>query len=113
MTSIRKLVFLKLENSYDACVKESLRLFKKIFFSQIQYLLDYYPKDHEVDGKPFWSGYKRYPQAITFSCEDPFQVQFIQASSNIFADMIGIEMERDPLKVAKLATQLNEELSKS
>eukprot|EP00388_Colpodella_angusta_P007581 GDKJ01021329.1.p1 GENE.GDKJ01021329.1~~GDKJ01021329.1.p1 ORF type:complete len:1075 (-),score=296.33 GDKJ01021329.1:141-3365(-) len=77
--------------SYDACVQRAVDIFQTRFHDDIAQLILNYPKDHTTsDGLPFWSGPKRFPQALSFNPEDPVHMSFVFSTANLFAFNIGL-----------------------
>ena len=50
-----------------------------------------------TSGQPFWSGPKRCPKALDFDPEDSLHLDFIVASSILYAETYGITREWTPL----------------
>lgn len=62
-----------------------------MFNNQIRQLVHSFPPDHTTsEGKPFWSGVKRLPKAISYSPDDPVHAEFILSAANIFAAILGV-----------------------
>lgn len=72
-------------------------MFHDIFYNQILQLTNAFPENHIIEdtGKPFWSGLKRFPQALKLDLNDPIHLDFVQAGANIFATMFKIPMNNN------------------
>lgn len=71
-----------------------ISMFHDIFYSQIEQLVTGFPEDYikKEDGKPFWSGTKRFPRQIELNVEDPIHLDIIIGGANILATCIGLPM---------------------
>ena len=101
--------------SFDDCVKWARQLFQDYYFNTISQLLYNFPPDHVRVGRrgssdmfldhigplspyqetsnkqPFWSGPKRCPKPVVFDTTNSTHLDFIVASSVLFAQTYGIK----------------------
>lgn len=103
--TLKKLYNANEKKSFEACVELAVHIFQDVFNHQILQLLNAFPADHiiEESGKPFWSGLKRAPTALTLNLNDPIHVELIQAAANIFATIFKIPMELNKVAFVKYA----------
>merc|ERR1719361_2031239 len=59
------------------------------------------------DGSPFWSGTKRFPNALDFAYENELAMEYLYCSANMYAFVYGVEYVRDRTEFMKLAQSLN------
>jgi|EP01046_Picozoa_sp_COSAG06_P005956 ubiquitin-activating enzyme E1 len=75
----------------EGCVKMAWGLFHSLFRDKIMTLISQFPEDCKTkDGKPFWSGHKKFPVVAEFSKENPTHVDFMVATTNLFASMLKV-----------------------
>ncbi|EGR27187.1 ubiquitin-activating enzyme e1, putative [Ichthyophthirius multifiliis] len=102
-----------LQPNYEQCINIAFKLFYQNFYDQIIQLLQGFPIDHKnEDGKPFWSGHKRLPQALELNYEDQLHLDFILSVSNIIAYSFDIKGQLPKDKIAKYLGQNKETLQK-
>lgn len=92
------------DRGYDACVEIAFELFTKKFNHSMKDLHHQFPKDHMVNGKPFWSPPKRYPMVIEADLDDEFVSSFLLSVTNLVAVAYGL----NPLPVNGIDAQGND-----
>ena len=108
LETVSRLVGFQQKNAYEACVELAKTVFEDIFYNQIAQLIHSFPLDHKTEnGKLFWSGLKRAPAPIHFDSSDDTHLEFLQATSNIFAHIFGIPQVQDPRVVGKIADSIS------
>jgi len=86
-------------NSFDKCISDAYTLFHKMFRDKVVSLITSYP-EHAVDsqGRPFWSGTKRFPRAVeSFSVDDENHLNFLMSTANLLAVNRGLRAANDPV----------------
>ena len=65
--------------------------FNSYFDYAIRDLIHMYPEDakNEKDGSKFWSGPKRFPQAVKFDANNAAHINFIVSMANLIAFALG------------------------
>ncbi|DAZ99569.1 TPA: hypothetical protein N0F65_001397, partial [Lagenidium giganteum] len=78
---------------FNKCITLALELMNSFFRDRILQLIHSFPEDHQTSsGEKFWSGAKRFPQALTeFNPQDPLHLNFVRATANILAVCFGIQ----------------------
>lgn len=67
MKKIKNLLKITTENNFDKIIKEAMDIYHELFIFRIKKLIDEFPVDHtNENGSLFWSGCKRFPNAIDF-----------------------------------------------
>ena len=96
----------------EGCVKMAWNLFHQLFRDKILDLIDQFPEDAKTkDGKAFWSGHKKFPAAVEFDKGNSTHVDFLIASTNLFASMLKVHPMKHPSEMnfgsghAKAATE--------
>mmetsp|Transcript_33024 Transcript_33024/g.92448 ORF Transcript_33024/g.92448 Transcript_33024/m.92448 type:complete len:1015 (+) Transcript_33024:148-3192(+) len=87
---------------FQRCVDFARLKFEKYFNHAPRDLLNAFPLDHTIDGKPFWSNPKRPPHPLEFNFEDDICQQFIVAFANLWAFVWGVPQTRDIKAIAKM-----------
>ncbi|TDH73614.1 hypothetical protein CCR75_004733 [Bremia lactucae] len=79
--------------TFEKCVVLAFDLMTRSFRDRILQLIHNFPEDHLTNsGQKFWSGAKRFPQAIdTFDPESPLHLNYVRATANILAVCHGIQ----------------------
>ncbi|TMW66101.1 hypothetical protein Poli38472_003866 [Pythium oligandrum] len=79
--------------TFEKCVQLALDLLTALFRDRILQLIHNFPEDHMTNsGERFWSGAKRFPQAILeFDPEDTLQLNFVRSTANILAVCFGLQ----------------------
>ncbi|CCW62015.1 unnamed protein product [Phytomonas sp. EM1] len=85
--------------SMSTCIQMALSTMFKLFRDRIYDLQTCFPKDSKKkNGEPFWSGHRRYPQALEVDphniLSSPDVLNFIISAANLYACMFGLH----PLK---------------
>ncbi|KAL5474908.1 hypothetical protein EMCRGX_G026935 [Ephydatia muelleri] len=81
--------------SFEDCVKWARQLFQDYYYNTIAQLLYNFPPDHMTSNNhPFWSGPKRCPKPVEFDVKNHTHVDFIMASSVLFAQTYGIKVPK-------------------
>ena len=81
----------------EGCVKMAWDLFHALFRDKIMTLIDQFPEDCKTkDGKPFWSGHKKFPAVAEFSKDNQTHVDFMVATTNLFASMLKVHPMKPP-----------------
>lgn len=75
---------------FSACVRHAYELFLAKFNFAMRDLQHQFPKDKIIDGKPFWSPPKRYPEAWELDLNDESVASFIISAANLYAVSYGI-----------------------
>lgn len=88
----------KNENTIEKCVTDAYILFHRSFRDNIATLIKRYPHDaKDKEGRAFWSGTKRFPNAALFNTKDQTHIDFIKSTANIFAVNRGIQPSDKPV----------------
>lgn len=73
------------------CIKFAYKMWHEHFRDQIYYLVQKFPKSSvTADGTPFWIGTKNFPLILSID-ESDLNVDFIEATSNLWADVFGLK----------------------
>ncbi|PVU87282.1 hypothetical protein BB559_006126 [Furculomyces boomerangus] len=106
-SSITHSLVAKKPKNFDDCVVWARHLFDELFDHTIQQLLFNFPRDSLTSsGQLFWSPPKRAPSHIAFHPDDPRQVDFILAASNLRAANYGILGTNDPDYIRNVASSV-------
>ena len=82
-----------LPKSFEECIQWARLRFEELFLATPSQLLHNFPKDQKTaSGQPFWSGHKRFPEALKFDASDPTHMAFIVAAANLRAYNYGIQV---------------------
>jgi ubiquitin-activating enzyme E1 len=74
------------------CVMFAYKMWHENFRDQIYQLVKKYPQDSKTnEGVLFWSGTKRFPNVLTFDLKNELHVDFIEATSNLWANVCGLQ----------------------
>jgi ubiquitin-activating enzyme E1 len=74
------------------CIRFAYNLWHEQFRDQIHHLITKYPEDAKTsEGMQFWAGTKRFPKIHKFSINDPINMEFIEATANLWADVFNLE----------------------
>ena len=92
------------DHGYSACVQIAFDLFTTKFNHSVKDLHHQFPKDHMVNGKPFWSPPKRYPVVFDADLDDEFVSSFLLSVTNLVAVAYGL----NPLPVNGIDSQGND-----
>eukprot|EP01097_Dermamoeba_algensis_P000314 TRINITY_DN1113_c0_g3_i2.p1 TRINITY_DN1113_c0_g3~~TRINITY_DN1113_c0_g3_i2.p1 ORF type:complete len:643 (-),score=182.98 TRINITY_DN1113_c0_g3_i2:102-2030(-) len=92
--------------TFDKCVEWARQKFQESFHNSIAQLLYIFPKDHVINGAPFWSGPKRAPTPLVFDPNDALHMEFISAAANLLAFIFKIPQNRDVEYVRKVVSQV-------
>mmetsp|Transcript_34128 Transcript_34128/g.63687 ORF Transcript_34128/g.63687 Transcript_34128/m.63687 type:complete len:1360 (+) Transcript_34128:153-4232(+) len=92
------------DRGYTACVEIAFDLFTRKFNHNMKDLHHQFPKDHMVNGKPFWSPPKRFPVVIDPDLDDEYVSTFLLAVTNLVAVAYGL----NPLPVNGIDAQGND-----
>jgi len=95
LETIDTLLTLSKDLNFDKCVEWARLKFQELFHNKIAQLLFVFPRDHTVNGVPFWSGPKRAPNTLDFNPADPLHIEFITATANLLAFIFKIKQNRD------------------
>lgn len=76
---------------FNACVRHAYYLFLSKFNFAMRDLQHQFPRDKMIDGKPFWSPPKRFPEAWELDLSDEFVASFILSAANLYAVAYGIQ----------------------
>lgn len=58
--------------SFESFALLGVELFHNFFIKNIEQLIEKYPKNLEINKQKFWSGYKKFPQALEMNFSDFF-----------------------------------------
>jgi ubiquitin-activating enzyme E1 len=99
LTLARMAVANENENSFDKCISDAFVLFHKMFRDKVVSLITSYPENSlDSQGRPFWSGTKRFPRAVeTFDINDPNHIGFLISTANLLAVNRGLRTSDDPV----------------
>ncbi|XP_041459410.1 ubiquitin-like modifier-activating enzyme 1 [Lytechinus variegatus] len=82
--------------SLEDCISWSRHHFESQYVNQIKQLLFNFPADQTTSsGAPFWSGPKRCPHPLKFNADDATHLSYIVSTSNLLADVYGLQGSRD------------------
>jgi len=91
MQTIRDYLVEKKPHDFDDCIKFARLRFQELFHNNVKQLLHNFPADQTTDsGALFWSGPKRCPHPLLFSTENALHMDYVVATSNMFAQMYKI-----------------------
>jgi len=99
LTLARMAVATDAENNFDKCISDAFVLFHRMFRDKIVSLITSYPESSvDSQGRPFWSGTKRFPRAVeSFNVDDENHLGFLVATANLFAVNRGLRASDDPV----------------
>jgi len=105
-TNIKE-VLTNVPTSFIDCVKMAFNLWHANYKNQILQLLHKFPSDYRTrEGALFWSGEKRCPIALNFDVNNKLHVDYIMATSNIFANIFGIKNNNNITQLVTLLDSL-------
>jgi len=82
--------------SFADCIAWARIRFEDLYVNKIKQLLYNFPEDKlTAAGTPFWSGAKRAPSPLSFDINDPLHIEFVEAASNMLAELYGIPGTHD------------------
>lgn len=91
--------------SYQDCVRWARIRFEELFNHAIRNIVHTFPLDKKTEsGAPFWSGNKRSPTPIEFDANDPTHMQFIEASTRLYAEVHCITNDIASANLMEIAT---------
>jgi ubiquitin-activating enzyme E1 len=74
------------------CIQFAYKLWHENFRDQINHLITKYPlKSVTTEGAQFWSGTKKFPKVLKFTDQDSTNIDFLEATSNLWADVFSLE----------------------
>merc|ERR1712166_148936 len=91
---------------FAACVKNAFDQLQAGFFDAVM-KIQAAGDAQEEKGKPTWTGTKRRPQPVQFSAEDAQSMEFLYATSNLYAFTFGIDYMKDRQDFDELVKSLN------
>jgi ubiquitin-activating enzyme E1 len=99
LTLARMAVASDSENSFDRCVSDAFVLFHKMFRDKVVSLITSYPENSvDSQGRPFWSGTKRFPRAVDeFNIDDESHLGYLMSTANLLAVNRGLRAPDDPI----------------
>ena len=72
---------------------KAIEIFYKLFYIKINRILNLYPVDFkQLDGKYFWSGTKRAPNALEFDINDELSFEFLKSFIILFLNSLNINL---------------------
>jgi len=84
--------------SFESAAQVAFCMYHFLFRDKIQDLISAFPEDARMldpdtkqDKGPFWSGHRRFPRVKEFDFSDKNSVEFMIASTNLFAAAIGAQ----------------------
>ncbi|KAH9246697.1 hypothetical protein BASA81_015746 [Batrachochytrium salamandrivorans] len=78
-------------NTLERCVLDARDMFHERFHASVVELIASYPEDTlDSTGKRFWSGTKRFPQAIEFDLNNELHMTYMLATTNLLAFNRGL-----------------------
>ena len=90
---------------FAACVKIAFDQLQAGFFDAVMKIQNAGDAQEEK-GKPTWTGTKRRPQPVQFSPEDAKSMEFLYATSNLYAFTFGIDYMKDRQEFDSLVRSL-------
>eukprot|EP01124_Arcella_intermedia_P027396 TRINITY_DN5354_c0_g1_i1.p1 TRINITY_DN5354_c0_g1~~TRINITY_DN5354_c0_g1_i1.p1 ORF type:complete len:1006 (+),score=246.06 TRINITY_DN5354_c0_g1_i1:32-3049(+) len=78
---------------FEDCVSYARRKFENYYHNATLQLLHKFPKDHVVDGKPFWKLPRRPPAPIKFDPNNEVHFQFVMHTALIVAYLYNIPVD--------------------
>ena len=100
---ISRFIGMKKTSNFENCIVLAKEQFNSYYDHTIRDLLSIFPADHkDKDGQAFWSGPKRAPSPITFSCEDPAHMNFVMSYANLIAATLNIPPVRDEKAILEM-----------
>lgn len=106
LRDMKKLIQTPSSITPELCLQYAIQIFKERFSTQIIKLVTAFPPDKIQDGKPFWGGWRKCPQVITFDPEDPIHASFIFSAANLYAKMFDLPLFTDKFAVAQQAKNI-------
>lgn len=107
---LREMLELK---DFEDCVGFMKQRFYEDYYLQIKKLTELFPKKYKDEtGNPFWSGPKRFPEAIEFDPENELHLDYVMSGANLLANCLGIEQNTDREEIEQMAeeAEINEEV---
>lgn len=94
---LRKTIEVSQSATMEACVAMAYEVLHATFRDKILDLTSTYPADAKTKtGDPFWSGHKKFPMAMTYDPSNQTHVDFMIATTNLFASMLKIHGTKPP-----------------
>lgn len=107
LESVQRLLKQRGGVTFERCVEMAFEQFHAFFRDRVQDLTHLFPKDSRTrDGSLFWSGHKRFPQALELNLDNPTHLGFIVAAANLFAFTFGVPQVRDVKRIRAMASAL-------
>ena len=89
--------------SFEECVRWARLHWQENYHNNIEQLLYNFPRDQTTSsGVPFWSGPKRCPHSLAFTCDNATYFDYVFTAANLKAEMYGVAQCRDKKRVAEL-----------
>merc|ERR1719242_2969764 len=100
---IEKFTQLNAKELYAECVRFSFSEFCEQHITRIQNLIHLFPEDEKVKDKEtgniignFWTGHKKFPQVPKFDLADDAVLDYMYASSQLYAFMFNVPSDAQP-----------------
>ena len=91
LKSLRDIMAASSTVTFEKCVHKALQVFYANFRDRILQLIHNFPENHVTSvGEQFWSGAKRFPEAILFNPEDTIHMAYVMGAANVFAVNFGL-----------------------
>ena len=91
---INDVLFIHNNSAYHnkECIKFAYKLWFEHFGDNIHHLRVKFPQTSvTTEGAPYWSGTKKFPNLIKFDANVDINIEFIEATSNLWADIFGLQ----------------------
>lgn len=97
--------------NYDDCIRMAYNLWHENYRDQIHQLVTQYPSDSITkEGVRFWSGTKKCPTVLHFDINNDSHLGYVHSTSNLWADVFGIQHNDQYYVKTKLATMTPPEM---
>lgn len=84
------------------CVAIAFEVMHVLFRDGILDLVSKFPEDAKTErGDPFWTGHKKFPQALKFDPNNERHVDFVVATANLFACVLKVHPPKHPSECNK------------
>lgn len=92
---------------FDTCIKVAFDQMIDFFRNKILGVTHAGDVTEKKEGKPYWTGTKRRPNPVDFTPDDDKCIEYLYATSNMFAFVFGVDFLRDREKFEDRVRALN------
>lgn len=89
--------------TYSSCLTYARLLFNSLFYAKIRTVTHACPRDFVQDGGKYWTGRRRFPDALDFTLTDELHHSFVVHTTALAAQVFGVELPTgwsDPVRLS-------------